>query len=459
MIDTSNLVPAGTQDQPVWVSGGSYVVGQQVISPAAFRVYVRKTIGGGTTDPSLDSTNWVDSVSPFIGDFAESPDIGALVTAASGQQWLRTGSVATGASYPLAQAVDYLKCTGAASTQATSLSATNTDIATDGANRWVIAYGDATNLLYSTDNGATWATVAHNATQIVTSVCWNATNSLFVCAGNTTTNFFTSTQTAASVGSAWTVRTGSAITGGTATTALVRASAAEVVMTCGGGTTGNASRSTNGTTWTAANFIAAPYTAINQASLVSLGSSIWLVQGSGPSQTQRSTDGGTTWATAVGIGSTVSQGAFGAGICVIPEVGSPGNIYTSATGATGTWTNRGNPFGMWRALQIMFDGTRFIASLSVLLGSSGFKNAYAYSTDGLTWSIRGFLNKSWADTIQTRIHSDGTNLVFAPIFTSSSGAVFGTFASTTNIGIPYVCSSSSVSTNAQLATLQYVRIK
>lgn len=59
MIDTSNLVPAGTQDQPVWVSGGSYVVGQQVVSPARYNIYVRKTIGGGVTDPSADGTNWM----------------------------------------------------------------------------------------------------------------------------------------------------------------------------------------------------------------------------------------------------------------------------------------------------------------------------------------------------------------------------------------------------------------
>jgi hypothetical protein len=58
MIDTSNLVPAGTQDQPVWVSGGSYVVGQQVVSPTSYKIYVRKTIGGGATDPSADTTNW-----------------------------------------------------------------------------------------------------------------------------------------------------------------------------------------------------------------------------------------------------------------------------------------------------------------------------------------------------------------------------------------------------------------
>lgn len=58
MIDTSNLIPAGSADQPVWVSGGSYVIGQQTVSPASFKVYTRKTNGGGTTDPSIDTTNW-----------------------------------------------------------------------------------------------------------------------------------------------------------------------------------------------------------------------------------------------------------------------------------------------------------------------------------------------------------------------------------------------------------------
>jgi len=77
MIDTSNLVPAGTQDQPVWVSGGSYVVGQQVVSPASYKVYVRKTIGGGATDPSADLTNWTvlggRSTSSIVNSQSTSP--------------------------------------------------------------------------------------------------------------------------------------------------------------------------------------------------------------------------------------------------------------------------------------------------------------------------------------------------------------------------------------------------
>lgn len=58
MINTSTLVPTGSSRIPDWVSGGSYVVNDQVMSPITFLAYVRKTNGGGVTDPSADSTNW-----------------------------------------------------------------------------------------------------------------------------------------------------------------------------------------------------------------------------------------------------------------------------------------------------------------------------------------------------------------------------------------------------------------
>lgn len=58
MLDMSNLIPAGSVDQPLWISGGSYTIGQQVISPTDYCAYVRKTNGTGATDPASDSTNW-----------------------------------------------------------------------------------------------------------------------------------------------------------------------------------------------------------------------------------------------------------------------------------------------------------------------------------------------------------------------------------------------------------------
>lgn len=42
----------------MWVSGTTYSAGVAVWSPANGRIYRRKTIGAGTTDPSADPTNW-----------------------------------------------------------------------------------------------------------------------------------------------------------------------------------------------------------------------------------------------------------------------------------------------------------------------------------------------------------------------------------------------------------------
>jgi hypothetical protein len=44
-----------------WVSGTTYTEGAVVWSPINFLSYRRRTTGGGTTDPSADSTNWVQA--------------------------------------------------------------------------------------------------------------------------------------------------------------------------------------------------------------------------------------------------------------------------------------------------------------------------------------------------------------------------------------------------------------
>lgn len=43
-----------------WVSGTTYAVGDVRFSLVNFRSYRRRTAGAGTTDPSLDPTNWAD---------------------------------------------------------------------------------------------------------------------------------------------------------------------------------------------------------------------------------------------------------------------------------------------------------------------------------------------------------------------------------------------------------------
>lgn len=64
------LVTAGTTK---WVSGTTYLVGQRVWSPANFRTYRRRTAGSaGSTDPSIDSTNWLPTeTSEVVNDLGD----------------------------------------------------------------------------------------------------------------------------------------------------------------------------------------------------------------------------------------------------------------------------------------------------------------------------------------------------------------------------------------------------
>jgi hypothetical protein len=54
----SELAAANTAGATLWVSGTTYAVGANRFSPINFLTYRRKTAGAGTTDPSLDATNW-----------------------------------------------------------------------------------------------------------------------------------------------------------------------------------------------------------------------------------------------------------------------------------------------------------------------------------------------------------------------------------------------------------------
>ena len=54
----SELAAANTSSATIWVSGTTYAIGANRFSPINFLTYRRRTAGAGTTDPSLDATNW-----------------------------------------------------------------------------------------------------------------------------------------------------------------------------------------------------------------------------------------------------------------------------------------------------------------------------------------------------------------------------------------------------------------
>lgn len=49
---------AASAGATLWVSGTTYALGVRVWSPVNQQVYRRTVAGAGTTDPSLDGTNW-----------------------------------------------------------------------------------------------------------------------------------------------------------------------------------------------------------------------------------------------------------------------------------------------------------------------------------------------------------------------------------------------------------------
>jgi len=55
----SNASAVATAGVTKWVSGTTYAQGQNAWSPINFYTYRRKVAGAGTTDPSLDLTNWI----------------------------------------------------------------------------------------------------------------------------------------------------------------------------------------------------------------------------------------------------------------------------------------------------------------------------------------------------------------------------------------------------------------
>ena len=69
----------------LWVSGTTYAIGALVWSPINARVYRRLTAGAGTTDPSIDTTNWL-----VLSIVVEQSDIGTAPNEIPLNQFLGT---------------------------------------------------------------------------------------------------------------------------------------------------------------------------------------------------------------------------------------------------------------------------------------------------------------------------------------------------------------------------------
>ena len=107
-------------------------------------------------------------------------DVGPTATLEDGSVWIRSGVFGSPATYPRAAGRTGLK---AVFFEALSPTMGNVDhIATNGAGTWVVASGDVTNIWRSTDDGLTWAPVAHGLSASVACVRW--LNGRFWLVGN-----------------------------------------------------------------------------------------------------------------------------------------------------------------------------------------------------------------------------------------------------------------------------------
>jgi len=144
-----------------WVSGTTYTAGAVVWSPINYLTFRRKTTGGGTTDPSLDSTNWAQ--------VAGTGDVTQTGTQTLTNKTLVAPILGTPASGTLSNATGLPLTTGVTGTLPIANGGTNST-ATPTAG--TVPYGTGTALAYTgvgtagqvlSSNGSsapTWTTVA-----------------------------------------------------------------------------------------------------------------------------------------------------------------------------------------------------------------------------------------------------------------------------------------------------------
>lgn len=278
-------------------------------------------------------------VSP-IGAIAPFQNVGTSFTDPyTGAEWLRSGVVKAAAGYPIAAAHPATQAFGAEFSTAPAMgSVTLYDMATDGAGRYVLCTThSATAVQVSSDGGATWSTLVHNLGGGVycASACWDATNSLWIFAGNDASNLRISTSP--NLSTAATLRHSYALTSGAVNQAIVRCNASgnaiAGVMANG---TGQTAKSSNGITWAAGGALS-----VQPSDLTVLGTR-WLVSGTASSipYTQYSDDNGATWSALQTLPSGASTAALLSGNGLFLLLGSAGAAIVSATGETGSWSNR-----------------------------------------------------------------------------------------------------------------------
>lgn len=364
----------------------------------------------------------------LVGDAAYFPDSGTVLGRSDGSVFLRSGTVALTSIYPLTAGVESLMAhgTGISTLPAT---ASITAYAYDGNNTVVLCYGDATNVMVSTNKGVSFSLIPHNLGIAATSVIRTGTR--FIVAGCDGTNVKCSYSTA---GVTFTAGGTIAFNGSPGTRMSWDGSIAVIALSWAGQTTNTILTTTDGATLTARTIPAQIYsTSPSTVRIIcnpSAGANRWLLVGVGNTVAARSTAAdASTWESVVLPVTTITSTSVGLGLFVC-ATGS--NFYTSPTGATGSWTATANQqitnnlsisgaFGVAGDMSIQFDGARFLIGTTTSFSSS-FSQQFAYTTDFKNFTTRQTIPQSIGTANNysyLTVVPVGANLLLLPAFASS----------------------------------------
>lgn len=313
-----------------------------------------------------------------IGDAQFIPDTGVLVNKpSSGEVWLRSGTLALSSLYPAAIApiVEHIMCHGAAQIvmPAAPTQASPFSWAANGAGTIVLCFGNVTNVMVSTNHGASWSLIAHNLGVPATTVCWNGTQ--FIVAGNSATTITCAYSIAAAV---FTLGGTAAVTTATANTAAIvwDSVGSLALITVSGTSAAQAATTPSGVTLTART-LSQNLTSPAPMVLGALGVSRWYITSSTTAAVQSTAADGSAWANRTApAASSSSIGALNNLVMANSII-----IYKSTSGTDGTWTSVSNPFNS--TITFAFDGTRLI--LNTLISTSA---QFSYTTDLVNFTAR-----------------------------------------------------------------------
>lgn len=180
VLDSSGmLVPSGVTDAELGSLSG-------VTGNVETRLDALEAGGGAGGDAAL-------AFQPPVGTLQYMSDAGTLIVFPDGAEWLRSGTVASAASYPAAATCGHLRVIGNPAAGWPD-NATCSQVAENGAGTIVACYDNA-NVAVSTDWGRTWTTVPANLDGgcLASGVCWNGT--VFIVVGRVTTTLYFATST------------------------------------------------------------------------------------------------------------------------------------------------------------------------------------------------------------------------------------------------------------------------